>query len=253
MKRKKEEYLAERLYPETVPKIALLSHLFKYEFIKNFINRDKLVLDVGCGCGYGSNYISNSAKSIIGIDKSKEAINYAKSHYKKPKFLVMDACNLKFKKDHFDIVVSFDVIEHVDDYRKFLTSIKRVLKNKGIFIVATPNRMRKEAKYNKRGYRNPFHTKEFTFTEFCSALKEFFDVTEIYGQDRRDYSSIQTAKKYEKKYIEFVWHLFPSKIREHLLKIIFGIETEKNFNLNSYELKKRDIDNSADFIAVCKK
>lgn len=84
-------------------------------------------MDAGCGSGYGTYYLSkNGANMIVGIDRSTIAIKYVKK-YKNQNidFIQMDVCDLKFKDGSFDKVISFDVLEHLDDESqiKFISEI----------------------------------------------------------------------------------------------------------------------------------
>ena len=89
-------------------------HLARYKMAYDYC-KDKEVLDIACGCGYGSGLLSEVATSIIGGDYSQEAINYANVNWKKP--------NIEFKivniKDtpilgQFDTVISFETLEHIN-------------------------------------------------------------------------------------------------------------------------------------------
>lgn len=69
-------------------------HMARYLFVSKFVE-NKFVLDAGCGCGYGSDYLAEHAKKVVGIDSSDEAIKYSKEHYAKNnlEFQVMDCTN----------------------------------------------------------------------------------------------------------------------------------------------------------------
>ena len=93
-------------------------HLSRYQFALQYVDGKK-VLDAGCGTGYGVDIIASKASEAIGVDMSEEAVNYARQNCKREnvKFCVGDATHLDFLKDkEFDVVLSFEAIEHVPNY-----------------------------------------------------------------------------------------------------------------------------------------
>jgi SAM-dependent methyltransferase len=140
-----------------------------------------MVLDVGCGAGYGTDYLASSgAQQVLGIDISSTAITYAQLHYQRENltFRVMDGTSLDFADKSLDIVVAFEVIEHLNEQEKFLSEVVRILKHEGLFLVSTPN---KDA--NAQEYVNPFHTREFTIEEFRNLLVTYFKKIKILSQN----------------------------------------------------------------------
>ena len=164
------EYTGERLIPD-LPEFTHLyqEHIIRYMFATQFVE-SKTVLDAGCGTGYGPFLLSQkSAKKVVGIDLSKEAIAYCNSHYKSPnlEFKEDDCTRCHFNDSEFDIITSFEVIEHLKDPRSFLSEVKRVLKKDGLFILSTPNKITYPSD-------NPFHFLEYTESEFRDLLEIFF-------------------------------------------------------------------------------
>jgi len=177
----KIQFTGERLIPEYNKKTAFYyEHLARYFFSTQLV-KNKIVLDAGCGSGYGSYILSKhgQAKKIYGIDISKESISYAKEYYqyKNINFKLGDIKKLKKTKDKsIDITTAFEVIEHIYKQNEFLQQIKRVLKKNGLLIVSTPN------KYNyPKG--NKFHVKELYPEEFLQLLKKYFQNVDIFYQN----------------------------------------------------------------------
>lgn len=183
-------------------------HINRYYFASKFC-KNKIILDVACGSGYGSYYLSQSALRVVGGDISKDALEYPKKNYRSRnlQFLQLDAHNLPFKDETFDVIVSFETIEHLENYYKFLYECKRVLKNGGLIICSTPNR-------EVFGNINPHHVHEFTPDEFQTTLQEVFGNVVLYQQ------SYGFMSKYIKKA-----HIILSKIKNK--NIIF----DKLFNM----------------------
>ena len=179
---KKIDFTGERIVPDKTPYMCFQQHINRYHFASHLC-KNKLVLDVACGTGYGSDYlIKNGAKNVTGLDISAEAIDYAKYNYKNPNltFIVGDATKLPFKNEYFDIIVSFETIEHINEYKKFLEECKRVLKKGGVFVCSTPNK-RFNSKFLKKQL-NPFHVIEFYPEEFQILMNNYFHDTKLYGQ-----------------------------------------------------------------------
>lgn len=167
----------ERIVPETETYETYQEHYARYNFASNFCE-DKIVLDVACGVGYGSYHLTkNSAKSVIGVDISKDAITYAKAHYadQKIEFMEGDAADLPFPDNFFDVIVSFETIEHIREYKKYLSECKRVLKEGGVFICSSPNKRNENT-------LNPHHIREFYLDEFYEMMNDNFRDVELFGQ-----------------------------------------------------------------------
>ena len=174
------DFTGERLVPGKVDLELEVEHMNRYIFASDLV-KNKKVLDAACGTGYGTALLAQSAERVFGIDISKEAISYAESNYsaKNVNFAVANIEKLPFESDFFDVVVSFETIEHVDTQKqeKFLSEVKRILKKDGIFIISTPN---KEVYKNR--VKNHFHLSEFSFDDFKSFLEKCFKSIKFFGQ-----------------------------------------------------------------------
>lgn len=157
-------------------------HEDRYSSISKLV-ADKVVLDAACGAGYGSFEISKYAKKVRGIDISSDSIQYAKNNYSSEnlKFNVASVTEMPFPDDEFDVVVSFETIEHIDENQQllFLKEIKRVLKENGVLIISTPDKLNYS---DKKNYKNEFHIKEFYENEYHTFLSSFFKNIEFYYQ-----------------------------------------------------------------------
>jgi len=168
----------ERLSLATAPAYWYYEHKARYEFSKRFA-RDKRIIDIGCGTGYGTLYLAQVASWAVGIDIDKETICQAEKQYQKEnlQFVVMDGIKLAFPDSIFDFVCSFEVIEHIEKQKEYICEIKRTLRNNGILMISTPNRIT-----HPFAGLNPHHYKEFSPGEFESFLSSFFREVEIYGE-----------------------------------------------------------------------
>lgn len=176
------KFTGERFVPDIEERELSMEHFQRYYFAKQIAN-GKIILDAACGEGYGSNILVGEAQKVYGIDISKEAIQHAKNKYNSNKieFINSSIENLPFDDDTFDVVVSFETIEHVnhDIQVKFLKEVSRVLKKDGIFLISTPN---KKIYSDIPNYKNEFHVKEFYKEEYVELLKEYFKEIKLYSQ-----------------------------------------------------------------------
>ncbi len=186
-------FTGERIIPDQVDDDLYNEHISRYLFAKRYL-KGKVVLDAGCGVGYGAYEARKAAKKIYGIDISKESIEYAKRKYSSTNicFEVGDVKKLRFKDNFFDVILSFEVIEHLSRQDIYLEEMRRVLKKKGLFFVSTPNKIY----YSKEGRpKNPFHTKEFNLKEFSGILSKQFKYVSIYNQNHNAVISISPQKQ----------------------------------------------------------
>jgi ubiquinone/menaquinone biosynthesis C-methylase UbiE len=151
--------------------ILVNEHWLRYKYIREHLTTER-VLDIACGSGYGSYYLSlNNNLEVIGADVSSDSINKAKKNYQKDnlKFQVANALSLPFADDSFTTVVSLETIEHFDvsDQKLYLRELKRVLKPAGKLWLSTPN-----SEASK--HQNPWHLKELNFLELQDLLAKNF-------------------------------------------------------------------------------
>jgi len=175
------EFTGERVVPGKTPPDIYKEHIDRYIFAAN-LTGNKDVLDVACGTGYGTAYLAEGgARRAVGVDISLEAVNYARDRFGEgASFICGNAATLPFADYSFDAVVSFETLEHLRTYRKFLAECHRVLKQNGLLICSTPNR--RVFSPNLAKPLNPYHVKEFWPEEFQRLLSRYFSSISLYGQ-----------------------------------------------------------------------
>jgi len=107
------------------------------------------VLDVGCGTGIVVNDLSEKKRDAYGVEISRPSVELAKKK-RVGRYFWYDGTKLPFKSNFFDLVGSFNVIEHVDDVILFLDESLRVLKPGGYLIVCAPNFLSITSSYHYR-------------------------------------------------------------------------------------------------------
>ena len=119
----------------------------RIKYIQDTLNKEKLnklkILDIGCGGGLVSEGIAKLGADVTGIDFIEENIRVAKKHAKQSKleinYIVKD-----FEKERltskYDVIIIFEVLEHLENWKSFLEKIQKNLKPKGVLIASTINR-----------------------------------------------------------------------------------------------------------------
>jgi len=151
------------------------SHLARYRFALDFIEEDDIVLDAPSGSGYGSLLLTEKSNKVYGIDIFPAAIEHANELFSNNNncFFVCDMQNMSIFKDaYFDVVVSFEGIEHIKDPELFLQEVKRILKPEGRLIISTP----------RKPHGSPFYIIEFSLEEYKKILLKYFKIQAMYGQ-----------------------------------------------------------------------
>lgn len=172
-------FTGERFVPTEEGKIQL-EHYHRYAVVRDLV-AGKRVLDVACGEGYGSSMLAEVAVAVTGVDISSEAVLHAEATYVKPNLTYLEgsATALPFADASFEVVVSFETIEHLAGQAEMVSELRRVLRPEGILIISSPNR---PVYSEESGEHNEFHVKELDFAEFDALLKVQFPAVRYLGQ-----------------------------------------------------------------------
>lgn len=177
------EFTGERAIPGQIEADLWNEHLARYAFAARCA-ANRRVLDAGCGTGYGAAALAESAHSVIGVDVAWEAVEYARQHYARPNlwFLQASATALPFAQGAFQLVVAFELIEHLKDWEQLLGELRRVLAPEGVCLISTPNRRYYTESRGESG-PNPYHFREFDWQEFTQELRRFFPAVCLYVEN----------------------------------------------------------------------
>jgi SAM-dependent methyltransferase len=185
------EFTGERVVPGQVDRDLWNEHIARYAFAAR-LARNRRVLDIACGTGYGTSELACVAAQVSGIDIALDAVRFAKENFAKPnaEWVSASATQLPFAGNSFDLVVAFEVIEHLSDWPALLSEARRVLAPGGQFVVSTPNRAYYAEARSLSG-PNPYHQHEFSFSEFRAALKDVFPHVALFLEDHTEGVLIQ--------------------------------------------------------------
>lgn len=252
--------------------LIYLRHVAAYEFAQSYI-LGKSVLDLGCGAGYGTKTLASlGAGQITGIDLSSTNLPEI-DRVGKP-FINGNILKLPFPDRTFDTIVSFQVIEHIDNELRYLAEVYRVLSPGGIFILSTPNKALRLLPFQPPF--NPYHVREYTLNSFGKALKQQFSEVELLGlQATSEVMQIEYARLKKDPIQVYSQLLFgrPTSIPRRVSKIkriLFGkkvIKTpvsetyekrevpdfEQIYSTRDYWVSPDNIPSALDLIGICRK
>lgn len=220
-------------------------HLVVYEWIRARVGGLRVV-DMACGEGYGSDVLSRSAASVVGVDANPEAHEHAKARYSRP--------GLRFERDMVqtfsepcDAVVFLQTIEHVEQPGELLEHFKRILAGSpahpGVAYISTPNVLTLAPAGAERS-GNPWHVHEYRAEEFRALCAEHFAEVELFGVfHARRLRAHELAIRHAR------WDDLHAKLG---LTKRFYDRFIPAISARDFALRPGDLDRSLDFVAVCR-
>lgn len=170
-----EKKASERLMPGYAPYGTLIAHLQRYRFAAGITQEKKAHLDLGCGIGYGVAIIG--CPEAVGVDISADAIALAKQQYGEERFSFRQAdLNSLDLGQTFNIITSFEVIEHLPDHHTLLNRVARHMEPNGAFIISIPNPVYHGSTLN------PYHLHDITATQMAAMLESSFEAVDYFHQ-----------------------------------------------------------------------
>jgi len=173
------KFTGEQLIPELMSKktsphweVSIAEHMERYGMASKYVPGKK-VLDIASGSGYGTEFLRvHNTEEVVGVDISKEAVDYAQNRYPLCKFIAEDAINY-VNTDYFDVITSFETIEHVKEPQKLVDNIYKSLKIGGYFLASAP----------VFKHKNPYHLTEFTAESFHAMVGSKFKIEQEVMQE----------------------------------------------------------------------
>ncbi|MBM2820501.1 MAG: hypothetical protein HW405_261 [Candidatus Berkelbacteria bacterium] len=263
LKRKKKDsyYLESSLIPTKTKFLhEAQASSARYKLATQYA-QDKVILDIGCGAGYGSyKLIRAGAKKVYGVDIIANSIEYCQTHHFNPGlfFKQGDITRLDFDDNFFDQICAFEVIEHIKNYEKAVSELRRVLKPGGLLIISTPNKAIYSPDTKKPFH--PFHYHEWFLNDFKKILTGF-KIQKILGQYFKGSERLLYPKWSPKRFVRILYANLPSIVKKLIyhgyLKIYFYLYKKGLYHPK--EIKPSDIYFSEDlsktgaFVAICQK
>jgi GT2 family glycosyltransferase/SAM-dependent methyltransferase/glycosyltransferase involved in cell wall biosynthesis len=175
------DWTGERCVPWTPDVQVVYEHYHRYLWAANLV-RGRRVLDVGSGEGFGSAILAGTAAHVTGIDLDPTTVEHSRLNYVASNLEFREGSALELEtleKGAFDVVVAFELIEHVTDHERVLAGIEHVLAPDGLLIISTPDR---RLYTDATGRHNPFHEHELTKPELRELLGAHFVHVRLFGQ-----------------------------------------------------------------------
>ncbi|MBM3416446.1 MAG: class I SAM-dependent methyltransferase [Bacteroidetes bacterium] len=233
-------------------------HIHRYNEVLKYVRANDVILDIACGTGFGSQILARHTKgAVTGGDIAEDAVKECKRNWQQPNldFKVLDGTQLPYSDEYFDIVVSFETIEHTTLYWKMIKEFFRVLKQGGTALISTPN-FPINSPTGK--VTNPYHTQEFDYNELSQILNSVFSSVKIEGQqfnryNKKNFSTFMARLNYAFFNIIGIRKFTPFKIKNYFSKLFSGYPfypTPSDFVLVD---EREEIIKCKTFFCICKK
>ncbi len=164
-----DQYL-ERAPNPAKNKLRYEWHLERYRFAAKYMQKIERIADVGCGWGFGTEYLNRFGKRVHGFEINPRLVSYASKRFQqsKAKFVVHNILDGPLPEAPYDLICMFEVIEHLEDPNRGLENLKLSLSNKGALVLSTPNFV-----FGKRSL-HPHHAIEFSYLTLKPLLRSHF-------------------------------------------------------------------------------
>jgi SAM-dependent methyltransferase len=208
------------------------------------------ILEAGCGEGYGADLLADVATRVIGLDYDEQTVAHVRARYPRIDMRHGNLAELPLPAGEVDVVVNFQVIEHLWDQAQFVNECHRVLRPGGALLMSTPNRITFSP--GRDTPLNPFHTRELNAAELTELLVDAgFTVEAMLGVfhgprlvelDEKHGGSIIDAQ-IARAVADAAWP-------DDLLADVAGLSTGDFELVETGGTESRNIDESLDLVAI---
>jgi SAM-dependent methyltransferase len=201
-------------------------HRYAYDLVRDYAEPSHRLLDVGSGEGYGSTILMPFVASYAGIDVSADAVAKANERYGSDNvvFQEYDGLTIPHPNGSFDLITSYQVIEHVADVPRYVAEMRRVGRPGGYVLVTTPNRKLRLAE-GERPW-NRYHLREYDAEGLREILTVAFDDVAIYGirgseeMERLERRRLARARRYAKLDRFGLRHRLPETVDARIRRLL---------------------------------
>jgi SAM-dependent methyltransferase len=206
------------------------------------------VLDIGCGRGYGLEIVEGKGLTAVGVDVSLQFLRAARARLATAPLVNASGDGLPFASGSFDSIISFDVIEHIDDDQRFLDEVRRTTRQGAFIAVSSPNRL--AASGRRRIPLNRFHVREYASDEFYSLLSGTFSSVTMFGQSEKAAGdSTRTTLSRLIDRIPIRWkYLLPAHTQD-----ILSVAIRPPLTLQEVRFDRERLEIAHTFIALCQR
>jgi SAM-dependent methyltransferase len=234
-------------------------HLAAYRYART-LAPGKRVLDAGCGEGFNTQQLADVAAHVTGVDYSADAIAFCKRTWQGAnlRFEHVDLTHPDGFDDTFDLVLNFQVLEHIEDDRSFLRALRARLAPGGVLLLTTPNRLMSFSE-------NPYHVREYTAEELRRLLRDVFGSVTIRGM--RGNAKVVAFDDARRRSVERILRLDPLGIRNLLPQSVINFAFARLAGIvrsqaksaagagriapDDFAVADDEIDRALDLVALC--
>ncbi len=210
------------------------------------------VLEAGCGARDGAVQLAARAVRVVAVDLSSDGTRLAAQAHPHPRvqYACMDCQHLGFREASFDVIVSFEVVEHVPDSHAYIQEMARVLRSGGWYIGSTPNR-------DRRDFRpNPDHVREFSSSEYRSLLSRHFACVELHGQHPRpivEGRAVDFRRALTRRDRSGLRLLIPQRVKDAVNRRLFHLKSAHLVGPEDYAFRPDRLEEATVLVCVCRR